>query len=68
LYLDFNPELRYKSLFDANEEYLFLKALYNTIFINFKSVTNVRILVDGKEIETLAGHINISKGLKEVFD
>jgi|GEM_PF-4290044 len=68
LYINFNSELRTKTRFDAHDEYLFLKALYQTIFVNFKSITNVRILVDGKEIESLSGHIILSKGLKEVFE
>lgn len=64
LYLDFNGDLRHKTRFDVNEEYLFLKTLYQTIFVNFKAITNVRILIEGKEIETISGHIDISKGIK----
>ena len=36
-------------------------AIVNTILLNFDEVTKVKILIEGKSIDTLAGHIDCSE-------
>lgn len=44
----------------AQEELLSLYAIVNTLMQNFDEIRQVRFLVDGKEEQTLAGHIDLS--------
>ncbi len=37
--------------------------LVDTICYNFKGITSARILVDGREVETLLGHLDLSRPL-----
>lgn len=64
-YIDFSSDLRQRFMADVTQEYLFLRSLYQSIITNIKAIKDVRILIDSKETDTLFGHLNVSKGLKE---
>ncbi len=49
---------------DAYEEYELLKSLYITLKENFPWIQDMKILIEGKEIESLSGHFSIEKSLK----
>jgi spore germination protein GerM len=59
IYADFSQELGLNLPGGSTSEYLAVYSILNTIFNNFSWVKGVRILVDGKEIETLSGHISL---------
>jgi germination protein M len=61
LYLDFNSALVSGDTGGSAMETLTLGALLRTIAIDFPEVEMVQILVDGLEVETLAGHIDCTK-------
>lgn len=66
LYLDLSDELRRNFRGDALSEYLLLKGLYETLITNISEVQDVKILLEGKEIETLGGHFFTKYPLKNV--
>lgn len=45
----------------AEDELLAVYALVNTLTQNFPEVRQVRLLMDGREAQTLAGHIDLSR-------
>ena len=38
-------------------------AIVNSVTVNLPAITRVQILVDGKEVDTLAGHVDIRQPL-----
>ncbi|MFQ3574145.1 MAG: GerMN domain-containing protein [Thermodesulfovibrionales bacterium] len=66
VYLDFNAVLTNKTVFDATREYLFLKSIYQSLITNIQGLTDIRILVEGREIESIGGHFNISNGMRSI--
>ena len=61
LYLDFNSALVSGDTGGSAMETMTLGALLRTIAIDFPEVDAVQILVNGLEVETLAGHIDCTK-------
>jgi len=61
LYLDFNPALVSGDTGGSAMETMTLGALLRTIAVDFPEVDGVQILVNGLEVETLAGHIDCTK-------
>ncbi len=45
----------------SSAEIITVYAIVNTILLNFNQVKKVRILIEGKSVDTLAGHINLSE-------
>lgn len=68
VYLDFSTKLIEKAVFDVSRENLFLSSIYQTLNTNIQGISDIRILVEGKEIETVAGHFNISNGVRSLFN
>lgn len=64
LYADLSDELRRNFQGDALDEYLLLKGIYETIISNLRDVQDVKILIEGKEAETLGGHLYLKFPLK----
>jgi spore germination protein GerM len=62
-YLDFTKELRESHSGGTEGELLTIYSLVNTLVLNFPEIEKVQILVEGKEVTTLAGHIDIRKPL-----
>lgn len=64
LYVDLSDELRRNFQGDALAEYLLLKGLYESLISNLQDVQDIKILVEGKEMETLGGHFYLKYPLK----
>ena len=67
LYVDLSDELRRNFQGDALSEYLLLKGLYESLISNLQDVQDVKILVEGKEIETMGGHLFLKYPLKSII-
>lgn len=67
IYIDFSDDLRRNFQGDALDEFLLLKGLYNSIISNVEDVKDVKITIEGKEIETIGGHFYCLYPLKETF-
>ena len=63
-YLDFSGEIVDTSTGSTAGEYILIASLVNTVCSNFDEVDAVRILVEGKEVDTLGGHLLISRPLR----
>ncbi|MDA8090576.1 MAG: GerMN domain-containing protein [Nitrospiraceae bacterium] len=57
LYVNLSDAFRRNFQGDALTEYLLLRGLYESLLSNVKDIKDVRVLVEGKEIETIGGHI-----------
>ncbi|MBI4683919.1 MAG: GerMN domain-containing protein [Nitrospirae bacterium] len=66
LYVDLSDEFRRNFTGDAIEEFLLLKGFYESLISNVQDITDVKILIEGKEMENLAGHIYLIYPLKDV--
>jgi hypothetical protein len=66
LYIDLSEEFRRNFQGDALSEYLVLKGLYDSLTSNLDDVEDVKILIEGREIETLGGHFYLSYPLKDI--
>jgi hypothetical protein len=66
LYIDLSEEFRRNFQGDALSEYLVLKGLYDSLISNLDDVEDVKILIEGREIETLGGHFYLSYPLKNM--
>jgi hypothetical protein len=66
LYVDLSDEFRRNFQGDALAEFLLLKGLYESLISNEQDIQDVKILIEGKEIETLGGHLPLTYPLKEL--
>ncbi len=66
LYVDLSDEVRRNFQGDALTEFLLLKGLYESLLANLQDIEDVKILVEGKEIETLGGHFYLKYPLKNL--
>jgi spore germination protein GerM len=67
LYVDLSDEVRRNFQGDALSEYLLLDGLYESLVSNVPDFQDVKILVEGQELETLGGHLYLKYPLKNVF-
>jgi len=67
-YVDFGPELRDLHPGGSRAELLAVYSIVDTLAYNFDQVKRVKILIEGSEIETLAGHIDLRRPLKPRVD
>ena len=58
-YLDFSPEITTHHTGGSLDEILAVYAIVDALTVNLADVTSVQILVDGKEVDTLAGHVDL---------
>jgi len=61
LYLDFNSALVTGDIGGSAMETMTLAALLRTIAVDFPEVELVQVLVDGLEVETLHGHVDLTR-------
>ncbi len=59
-FVDFSRELVANHPGGSTGELLTIRSIVRTLSANFPEVESVRVLVEGKEIETIAGHIDAS--------
>lgn len=67
LYIDLSDEVRRNFQGDALSEYLLLKGIYESLVSNVQDFQDVKILVEGREVETLGGHFFLKYPLKNTF-
>jgi hypothetical protein len=66
LYVDVSEEFRRNFRGDALTEFLLLKGLYQSIISNVEDIQDVKVLIEGKETETLGGHLSLLFPLKDM--
>jgi spore germination protein GerM len=66
LYIDLSDEFRRNFQGDVMTEFLLLKGIYESIISNVEDIQDVKVLIEGKEVETLGGHLYLMHPLKEV--
>ena len=59
-----SPRIRAASL----DELLTIYTIVNALTANLPAVTSVQLLVDGKEVDTLAGHVDLRRPLAKNLD
>jgi len=64
-YVDVSSELRANHPGGTTNEILTVYSLVNALTANLPSVTNVQILIDGKEVDTLGGHLDLRRPLAQ---
>lgn len=67
IYINLSDEIRKNFSNTALYEFLFLRALFETAISASPDMKDVKILVEGKEIETIGGHISTIKPLRETL-
>jgi spore germination protein GerM len=63
-YIDFSRELVEGFSGGTSGEYLLVASVVQTVCANFPDLDSVRLLVEGKEVDTIGGHLNVSKPLR----
>lgn len=66
LYVDLSDEFRRNFQGDALTEFLLLRGLYESLVSNIQDIQDVKVLIEGKEIETLGGHLYLLYPLKDM--
>jgi spore germination protein GerM len=67
-YVDLSPEVSTGHSGGALNEALAVFAIVNAITSNLPDVTAVQILVDGKEVDSLAGHIDLRQPIRRTAE
>jgi len=67
-YIDLIPLQHRDISASAWEEFMAISAMVNTIMQNFDEIKQVRFLVDGRESQTLAGHIDLTRTYTKRMD
>jgi hypothetical protein len=62
-YVNFSPEISAAHPHGATDELLTVYTVVNALTENLPAITAVQILVDGKEVDTLAGHVDLRRPL-----
>jgi spore germination protein GerM len=65
LYIDLSDEFSRNFDGDALSEFLLLKGLNETVLANVYGIDGVKVLIEGKEAESLGGHISLLSPLGE---
>ncbi len=59
LYIDLSDEFRRNFQGNARDEYMLLRALHRSLMKNVYQVEGVKLLVEGKEVDTIGGHLSV---------
>jgi hypothetical protein len=62
-YVDMSGDISRNHPGGSLEELFTVYALVNVLTVNLPAITSVQILVDGREVETIAGHVDIRRPL-----
>ncbi len=65
LYVDLSEEFRRNFQGDALSELLLLKGLYESLISNVEDIYDVKILIEGREVESVGGHFYLLYPLKD---
>lgn len=66
LYVDLSDEFRRNFQGDALGEFLLLRGLYGSLLSNVYGIGGVKVLIEGKEVESIGGHVSLLRPLEEV--
>jgi hypothetical protein len=64
-YIDLSDDFRRHFSGNAAYEYYLLKSIYQTVVSNVSEARDVKILIEGREVESVGGHMMISAPLQE---
>ena len=64
-YLDLSSELQTNHPGGTTNEILAVYSLVSALTTNLPAVTGVQILIDGKEVDTLAGHLDLRRPIEQ---
>jgi spore germination protein GerM len=64
-YVDLSPEVQKNHPGGTTNETLTVYALVDTLTSNLPAISGVQLLIDGKEIDTLAGHLDLRRPLEQ---
>lgn len=65
LFVDFSPELTTRHSGGSLDELFTVYAIVNAATVNLPAILRVQILIDGKEADTLAGHVDLRNPLSK---
>ncbi len=60
-YVDFSPVIKNNHPFGSDAEIATVYSIVNSLTYSFKEIKEVVILIDGRENQTLGGHINLNR-------
>ena len=63
VYVDFGGALRSNHLGGSQNEILTVYVIVSALTVNLPAITSVQILIDGHEVDTLAGHVDLRRPL-----
>lgn len=64
-FVDFTTEITTQHTGGALDELFTVYAVVNALTVNLPAITRVQILIDGKEADTLAGHVDLRRPLSK---
>ena len=64
-FVDLSGDARAKHTGGALDELVAVYAIVNALTTNLPAITRVQILIDGKEVDTLAGHVDLRHPLQK---
>ena len=67
-FVDLSPEVSANHPGGSLEETLTVYAIVNALTVNLPAITHVQILVDGHEVDTLAGHVDLRQPLAKSLE
>jgi germination protein M len=67
-YLDLSADVARGHSGGSLDEALAVFALVNALTVNLPDITAVQILIDGKEVDTLAGHVDLRHPLRRALE
>jgi len=67
-FVDLSGDVTAKHAGGALDEILTVYAIVDALTVNLPAITRVQILVDGKEVDTLAGHVDLRHPLAKSMD
>jgi len=67
VYLNLSRHVQDRHIGGLSAELATVASLVNTLLFNFQEIKQVQILVEGAEIETLAGHVDCRKPFSKMF-
>jgi len=67
-FVDLSDDVTTKHAGGSLDEILTVYAIVNALTVNLPAISRVQILVDGKEVDTLAGHVDLRHPLAKSMD
>ena len=65
VYVDLSADARSRHTGGALDELFTIYAIVNALTVNLPAITGVQILIDGHEVDTLAGHVDLRHPLQK---